>query len=74
MGRKTNRGKVGRHHGVIEAVVHGGVDNVHGDREYDSRIVLRRDAVQCLQISQLKIATFGKHLPIKSANVMCNLF
>ena len=35
MGRKTYRRKVGRHHGVVEAVVHGGVDDVHGHREDD---------------------------------------
>ena len=64
LGRKTWRRKIRRHHGVIEAVVHGGVDDVHGHGEDDSRVVLRRDAVQCLQISQLKIATIGNHLPI----------
>ena len=50
-GREGGGGaRAGRH------VAHRRVDDVHRHREYHRRVVLRRDAVQGLQIPQLKMA------------------
>ena len=34
---------------------HEAVDDVNGNRKYDGGVVLCRDAVQCLEVAQLKI-------------------
>ena len=50
--------KVWRHHvrsegwhRLVDGAVHGCVDEVHRDREDDGAVVLRRDAVEGLQVS-----------------------
>ena len=52
------RGQEGREGGARAGrhVAHRRVDDVHRHREYHRRVVLRRDAVQGLQIPQLKMA------------------
>ena len=53
--------EVGRQHGLDHGrghhVGHGGVDDVHRHREDDGGVVLSRDAVQGLEISQLQLKT-----------------
>ena len=41
-------------HIVIGRWGHEAVDDVYGNWKYDGRIVLCRDAVQCLEVAQLK--------------------
>ena len=38
-------------HRLVDDAVHGCVDEVHRDREDDGAVVLRRDAVEGLQVS-----------------------
>ena len=38
-------------HRLADGAVHGRVDEVHWDREDDGAVVLRRDAVEGLQVS-----------------------
>ena len=43
------------HHIVAAHVGHEAVDDVDGHRKYDCGVVLRRDAVESLEISELEI-------------------
>ena len=38
---------------LIVVGTHEGIEDIHGDREDDGAVVLRRDAVEGLQVSQL---------------------
>ena len=49
--RKTSRHLLGE---LLPAAVQEVVEDVHGHGEDDGRVVLRRDAVQRLQVAQLK--------------------
>ena len=41
-------------HAVDVTNTHEAVDDVNGDWEDDGRVILSRDTVQCLKISELK--------------------
>ena len=47
---------------VVDAHTHEAVDDVNGHGEDDGRVVLCRDAVQCLKIPQLKLSHSQKYL------------
>ena len=53
-GEVEGEGEVGGHVAEVGARAHEAVDDVDGDREDDGGVVLRRDAVQGLEIPQLK--------------------
>ena len=53
-GEGEGEGEVGGHVAEVGARAHEAVDDVDGDREDDGGVVLRRDAVQGLEIPQLK--------------------
>ena len=53
-GEGQGEGEVGGHVAEAGARAHEAVDDVDGDREDDGRVVLGGDAVQGLEISQLK--------------------
>ena len=53
-GEGQGEGEVGGHVVEAGACAHEAVDDVDGDREDDGRVVLRGDAVQGLEIPQLK--------------------
>ena len=49
--RETSRHLLGE---LLPAAVQEVVEDVHGHGEDDGRVVLRRDAVQCLQVAELQ--------------------
>ena len=53
-GEGEGEGEVGGHVAEAGARAHEAVDDVDGDREDDGRVVLGGDAVQGLEIPQLK--------------------